>query len=217
MVCLMYPWYCKKMKKSYIFTFVILVVAFAFFMYNRNRATVFTSANVVSSTSPTVTKIIPTATVSTEGWKTCRNEAEEYEFKYPGEWYLFTMQENEINPPRGGTKSNDCEAGWISVSSLDYSDGSYATTSQYFTVYIVPDERRPAIMKGKTTIDSLVPSDVKILREYLVDGERALVKNSSPQYSSSLSFMHKGALFDVNTHTDDPLFETILSTFRFLK
>jgi len=33
--------------------------------------------------------IIPEAKVSTEGWKTCRNEEYGYEFKFPGEWHIY--------------------------------------------------------------------------------------------------------------------------------
>lgn len=41
--------------------------------------------------------IIPVARVSTEGWKTCRNEKYGYEFKYPAEWYLYDSTDFEKN------------------------------------------------------------------------------------------------------------------------
>jgi phosphate/sulfate permease len=36
-----------------------------------------------------IEKIVPQAEVSTESWKTCRNEMYGYEFKYPREWYEY--------------------------------------------------------------------------------------------------------------------------------
>ena len=37
----------------------------------------------------TMEPIVPEAKVSTEGWKTCRNEEYGWEVKYPGEWYVY--------------------------------------------------------------------------------------------------------------------------------
>ena len=89
----------KLNKYVYIVTGVLALglIAFVFLQKDKSatetpsQSETATSTEQVASTTDIfdMEPIIPEAKVSTEGWKTCRNEEYGYEFQFPGEWHIY--------------------------------------------------------------------------------------------------------------------------------
>src|SRR3989339_481017 len=83
------------MEKKYIIPgMVLLVVATAGLVVWQNVA-INPAPQTATSTATTTSffdmePIVPEAKVSTEGWKTCRNEEYGWEVKYPENWYAYS-------------------------------------------------------------------------------------------------------------------------------
>lgn len=189
----------------------------------------------------TPSEIIPQAKVSTEGWKTCRNEEYGYEFKYPGEWYVYNMVDTSA-PDSYNFKYADekCEASIIffGIDVLHSRGGIDSTAKERYDFSIelsnskrtVDDWFNNSVKGVKTRMEPNTPQHPKINRIYLVDGERALLIDNQwypkiAHYQNIIIFYNKNKTWSMHISNNNAgkfpfrtdTIETILSTFKFIQ
>jgi len=177
--------------------------------------------------------IIPEAKVSTEGWKTCRNEEYGYEFKFPGEWHIYGEDAlSEPNPHPISKRvyvreSEECNGAHVMLSTVVPWNGTVATSGDggmHVTLTKMNTHNIP-INQEFYWRDFYSRTDAGlVLQPYLVDEQYSVMRVSGHvrndgsrhwavwllhnEYEISIS----GGFFEAQS----PALETILSTFRFL-
>jgi hypothetical protein len=166
-----------------------------------------------------IEKVIPQAKISTAGWKTCRNEKYRYEFKFPGEWYIYSGQTYGADVPTGDIEVQSCSAEDI-----------------VNEIIVRPKERidekphpRVQVLFVPAGGEAEMTSDEEIFRHimegrrgrpseyYLVGNEWAVFYDDALYHSKFVMLMHKGRLVRIimnNVSLDES--DTILSTFKFI-
>jgi len=88
--------------------------------------------------------LVPEAKVSTEGWKTCRNEEYGYEFQFPAEWHIYGEDARSEPDAMGKTyfmrESEECNGIGLLLSSMSIGDYHNGNVTQVMNVYV---ERQP--------------------------------------------------------------------------
>ena len=222
--------------KKYISAIVILLAlgVSAFLLWQKENSTTTdtrtqnaTTTEQVASTTDIFSQppIIPKAKVSTEGWKTCRNEEYGYEFKFPPEWHIYGADALITPDMQGKTRliyehaSDECN-GMLVILSPDVI-GRYAR-------YIEPARNVGVIRpKSQYAYEDMYNLATKTARQgveqyiMLLDGNHALMRKSENYGRLSWS---------VTSWVDDTVYsatfpqyednveiaETVFSTFRFL-
>jgi hypothetical protein len=180
---------------------------------------------VVTPTPHGVPPSIPQAKVSTEGWKTCRNEEYGYEFKYPAEWYLYNNKESFGTDSPGFYKlAIKCVGELVAVSNKtvkEFHDKNKPEES--FSVRIddyTQSKSAKTLHAGSTSLDeylSRVPDIQKFLiKDGYVDGERAVWIQSTESLMEVLLFHKKKSFWFMMSNRHKDVHEAILSTFRFI-
>lgn len=179
-----------------------------------------------TSTTPNqhavVEKLIPQAKVSTVGWSLCRNEKYGYEFKFPGEWRIYSGQTYGADVPTGDIEVQSCSAEnvveQIIVQPADRNQVPFPRMGVYFVDTSIYDS-------GKLTKEAifrrvLENREGRPYTYYVVGSEEALFFDDTPYLSSPSRFVvlvHKGEEIRIvmdNISTDEV--DSILSTFKFL-
>ncbi len=187
-----------------------------------------------------VETITPQAKISTEGWKTCRNEKYGYEFKYPGEWYEYGYNmTTEIGdaPGRCGLSGARIFERPFSKDEVGQGDG------MEIDIVVVPEvpetetdlNQRADIKKGVKEIQSHFGNSMSDSSLSNVIGEKNFILvieqvQNQPESKKiniySAYSINKGKIYRVYAENgfgevweEFPfdLFETILSTFKFIK
>jgi len=203
-------------------------------------AFVFVSLDTVPDEEPTATStpevatttdifdmepIVPEAKVSTEGWKTCRNEEYGYEFQFPGEWKIYG-EDARIGPDEFGKRyliyeqaSRECNGILVILSPETVGDvPRYIEPSRSIVV------ERPASRFIYEDIESLAKEmarrDVE-QRLAVIDGQKGLVRirenNGIRNWSFVVWFEDSVYRLTVPKHENSvDIAETVFSTFRFL-
>ena len=199
-------------------------------------AFVFVSLDTVPDEEPTATStpevatttdifdmepIIPEAKVSTEGWKTCRNEEYGWEVQYPGEWYVYGEghHSGEEGSTWGGYYANEtpCVGGHVVLAEWEPGTG-FASVSQLDRISITADPQSfSSMVREVGDIRILVRDHLKSLelRAFIVGAtEYAWLEDDSRVIVLGY---HNDNLFEISArprlaHT----LEAMLTTFRFL-
>lgn len=181
-----------------------------------------TSSEVVSIFD--VDPIAPQAKVSTERWKTCRNEEYGYEFQFPGEWYIYG-RDALIKSDAGKTSlvftrtSEECNGVRVVLSPDTIGD---------IPRYIEPARSigvdRPESRYSHEDMRSLTKQATQRGVEqypFLLDGHDALLQIHEDNGKTvwSITSWFGGAVYSMvlpQYEEDIEIAETIFSTFRFL-
>ena len=224
---------------------VVLVIALAMYLVNNNSTPVESTPEEQPMATTTdifdMEPIVPEAKVSTEGWKTCRNEEYGYEFQFPGEWHIYGA-DSYSNPPEGYKRyivreSQECNGPAVLVASYDVTLSAAGN----------PDESSIRVLVRNTTTSQKMnaqgkfinPSNIREVDEYYtrknnekislysIDNINALLRLYSypqdqiPNESWNIDVFIDALRYEINLggRSQDPvrdIHETILSTFRFL-
>lgn len=166
--------------------------------------------------------------LDTNSWRTCRNEIAGYELKYPAQWFVYG--DGSFDLSSGFVKENPCIGLNVAVAPkrLTTIDSWNPDSSpSYFSVHlpaqvIVNDgrERGSIVLEGVTTLegylDRVTPITGKEYKDTVVDRERAVWW--STQGFKEIMVFHDGHLFRIHERNLPlPIFDAIVSTFRFLR
>ena len=208
-------------KKYIIFCVILLVVATAGLTVWQNGAISPVSYTATSTATTTnffdMEPIIPEAKVSTERWKTCRNEEYGWEVKYPAGWFVYSDGR--------GTVEGNCQTRIVQLANWNPNNDTFVETTESVTVRM--GENLFGTARSEiTNVRDLARSydQLRIYGYYIVDNEESawLVVDPAPgslYQTATLKVVmyHNGTAYEINgseKHIDQ--FETILSTFRFL-
>jgi len=226
----------EKKKGILLMAGALAVLVFAYVLYQTSSNTQPEEQPNATSTIPVATTttnifdmepIVPEAKVSTEGWKTCRNEEYGYEFKFPGEWKIYGEDAlSEPNPHPISKRvyvreSEECNGASVFLSAFEPWNGAVATSGDG-GMYV---EVRPSTLnKDKYWRNYLVKVSGRTHQYIELDKNKAVLGVSSwarvdgsrawgvGSYSQQKVFRLYGSFFDEQS----PNIYTILSTFRFL-
>ena len=200
-------------------------------------AFVFVSLDTVPDEEPTATStpevatttdifdmepIVPEAKVSTEGWKTCRNEEYGYEFKFPGEWKIYGEDARSEPNPHPISKrvyvreSEECNGASVGLSPTTLDSSGNFEVRVGIEVY-TPDRQYPF-----ADLHSLAEQKSRA-KQYsmLLDKHDALLQlyvglYETHWYVTSWRNENVYRLAGENFEDNEPTVITVLSTFRFL-
>jgi hypothetical protein len=196
---------------------------------------------VVATTSADMTAVAPQVKVSTEGWKTCRNEEYGYEFKYPAEWYQYSRDGRQHL--RFSEVAKKCDKTDITLSNAPLHDpNTDENTAEiyYFSVRKNTDLKsldewlesaKNFQDEENLHIDQKSRQVSRVLQSYLIDGQKAVFRREfyltgvvNPN-SGQIILMSKDTKLRIIMTNYPPskdfsllndTFETILSTFKFI-
>ena len=199
-----------------VLAFLVIVVGMVWYMAQNNTELSPTEQPTATTTTDIfdMEPIVPEAKVSTEGWKTCRNEEYGWEVMYPGDWYVYsgTWQYKTEDVPLG-----DCQAGVVELSNQE--PGEWVDLDKRVGVTIRSDQESFGTYRsGYANVRDLVRSytELTVKGFYLKDGEE--FGWSLGTQSSRINTYHKGNRFEIiGLYGQNDLLETILSTFHFLE
>jgi len=200
---------------------------------------VFVSLDTVPDEEPTATStpevatttdifdmepIVPEAKVSTEGWKTCRNEEYGWEIKYPGEWYVYGEGSMSTVTP-AYVRTTPCEGASVLMSSRKHKDGASRETTDAVRgsvrVTMYTDETAGVHKASRTTIEELAEMyEQRTLLNVVLLGDNKERALSSVLGDGNLyhELYHDNHWYNVGVdpNLDHSYVDAILSTFRFL-
>ena len=197
-----------------------------------------TTTEPVATTTDTfdMEPIVPEAKVSTEGWKTCRNEEYGYEFKFPAEWHIYgedALSEPDLLGKRAYVReSEECSGLHVVVASYDVTL-SYGSEPSAPSVSVhvrdIVAEREKWNKNYSLTLEELydAPSKNKpAYALYTLEGEKALfhidrfpqaqIPNEEWNFDTYIDrWRYRITLGGESVDSVRDNHETILSTFRF--
>lgn len=223
----------KTILVAIVLVAVVLVVAYVGFRGTADD----TPTNVPAATTTTrvatttdifdMEPIIPEAKVSTEGWKTCRNEEYGYEFKFPGEWKIYgedaLSEPNALGKRAFVRESEECNGASVFLSAFEPWSGALGTADdgdfhvnvrlnessakEYLHDFIATHDEKKSVMEH-IAVDSYASMLQVDTNQSLYNGRswrvRTILNNKEYWLSGSFYIEQQNTI------------ETILSTFRFL-
>ena len=185
--------------------------------------------------------IVPEAKVSTEGWKTCRNEEYGYEFKFPAEWKIYG-EDALSNPDPSGKRyfvreSEECNGSQTVVTLDDVTKGYGTNPTQPGISVVVRDtsvgakENANGIMIKPENMQELAEvfarSAENQITSYSIDGARSFLRvfqyprDRIPYEVWNIDVFVGTLRYEIKLHgrSNDSIrdtLETTLSTFRFI-
>ena len=175
--------------------------------------------------------IIPEAKVSTEGWKTCRNEEYGWEISYPGDWYVYGEGHHSgvEGSTWGGYYANETPCVGGDVILAEWEPGtpfSTITTGQMQkSVSIQAGEELFGTHRAHITdVYELAYSYLQreVYGFYVIAGEHALLSDTSIKQRESatgwtIEMYHNTMQYTISSGAVDiDILETMLTTFHFL-
>ena len=218
----------EKKQLILVLALVLFLVITGFVVW-QNRAINPTPQTATSTATTTsffdMEPIVPEAKVSTEGWKTCRNEEYGYEFKFPAEWHIYGEDAyNDAPKPSFIRESNGCNGLAVLLSEMtieNYRDGDVINKhhigvgvrllgenedSQYLNDFATSQKKQSDIQKIQIDEQDSVLQVNDYVPLYGGRGWRAVAINNNMIYTIN------GGYYDEDIIT----IYTILSTFHFL-
>jgi hypothetical protein len=207
------------MNKSYIFVLALVLVGTGLLVYARTAKVPTPTQTTASSTPLIVEKITPTAKISTEGWKTCRNEKRGYEFQYPKEWYSYVYDNGTRLVQNGLCNGINVSVTAVPnfISGTGYSQETYTNGIEFGVGDSVGQRNLLDIVHDKAIQEKFGTNPFS-------DGKMILVQDKLWKF---VYVLHDGVLFHISALVvdgeattgifPDDLLETMLSTFKFLK
>jgi len=219
-------------KKYIILGIVLLVVVATTGLVVWQKTTTSIPQQTATSTATTTSffdmePIVPEAKVSTEGWKTCRNDEYGWEVKYPEGWHVY-----------GEGSDDGVWEGRYVVETECIGDGVFISDqSPHEKNYQIFDENTPEgsiqIRRHTGTSQGVVRSKINTIEElaelYADAGQfigfyilntgttKALWSTFAPN-KYNFHMFNNGQLYEITTsdRLSEKYLSTILSTFRFL-
>lgn len=174
------------------------------------------ATSTATTTNPfSMEPIVPQARVSTEGWKTCRNEEYGWEVKYPGEWYVYGEGNDNGQPEAKFQVETKCAG--VNVSINNTSPG-HAPTLDYRGVTINADQKALGSAFGNiTNVRNLAQAyfgrTLKTI--FVINGDEYAQLDSGN--TALIVVFHRGQYFEISGPVNaSNVLESILSTFHFL-
>ncbi len=206
--------------------FIILGVTGWYFFPPQSSVPVEVVIDTTSTTTDpfALEPIVPQARVSTEGWKTCRNEEYGWEVQYPAEWYVYGeghdngIWEGRFEVETPCTGQHITLANFGPPNSPDY-EKRFSDTEQEGLNIISVNKLFPEVRSEYTNVRDLARSfDMFTLKTiYSIDGYEMV----TVQHENQVRNFIFGPTYQMEIISDYPisnilLFETILSTFHFI-
>jgi len=167
--------------------------------------------------------IVPEAKVSTEGWKTCRNEEYGYEFKFPAEWHIYGEDAySDDAKPQIVQSSKRCHGMRVGFSTTQ-AEGYPININIIVGIGVDVVESAPPIFIREYAAEQQRKS-LSTLRPMVLGGYLGILQVNSyvPLYGGRgwrLLVVRDGYSYSISGGNYDDqfsVFETILSTFHFL-
>lgn len=219
---------------------VILLCAVVFVIATATKAPgdnpTATSTEQVATTTDifTMEPIVPEAKVSTEGWKTCRNEEYGWEVKYPGDWYVYGEGHAKVSPPidwdneDGGeieagvwgsvyAYETPCVGGDVRIASWTPGTG-YAETLRNGMSFSVRADQEMFGTAGAAyrNVYDIATASPETARFFFTSNDHEFLWRVTGDVVDIWAF-HNGNRYEIlGSERDADLLETILTTFHFL-
>jgi hypothetical protein len=207
---------------------VVLLGALVFVLVQ--SPSISTDDTNATSTATTTTDIfdmepiIPEAKVSTEGWKTCRNEEYGWEIKYPGEWYVYGEGAYSEHTPIL-VRTTPCRGGGVLLSNFNYVDNKRESVQGVpqgsIRVRQYTAETGGVVKMSTHSIEEMVqhyaPGSLMGVVS-LNDGKtKALLSTHAPGKYQYLMYVY-GHWYEISTsdNLEEDYRNTILATLRFI-
>ena len=167
--------------------------------------------------------IIPEAKVSTEGWKTCRNEEYGYEFKFPGEWKIYGEDARSEPDAMGKTyfvrESEECNGEYVLFSTTQL-EGYPRNMESIMTVNVYKPGTHFAFA-DLHTLTTEKSHEARQKRFVLSDNESLLQAYNEGEeedwYITSWAQGNVYRIHGVQNVEQNTTITTLLSTFHFLE
>jgi hypothetical protein len=233
------------MKKENIALVIFLAFIFGAGVYFYTLPTVsqdITGTNPVvqevrkgATTPHDVTTVAPQVKVSTEGWKTCRNEEYGYEFNYPAEWNIYNEKESYPDPkklegiqdpgaPVYVQPGKNCVGGIITMSNGPLHEELQKSTppnnGEIVATIEVPNGKNVTISKTTVSVteqnNSVGNNTERTTKKYLITPPHGInYINNSSDTNRVVNISIRYSLWG-SAPMSAEVFETILSTFKFI-
>ncbi len=229
------------MKKIHIIIAIIVLTlgVLAFVLWQKDNILSDIVSQTATTTEPVATStdifdmepIIPEAKVSTEGWKTCRNEEYGWEVKYPEEWYVYGDGHHSgvEGSTWGGyyTNETECVGGRVVLAEWEpgTSFSTLTTGEMRKSLSINTDQENFGTYPAHITdVHELAKSYPKLDLHgiYAVDGEEVVIfetsiDNRDGAIGWTANMYHDTRLYELSSGAVDiNVLETMLTTFQFL-
>ena len=167
----------------------------------------------------TMEAIVPEAKVSTEGWKTCRNEEYGWDLQYPEGWYVYGEGSHGDGIYTEYTHETPCVGDNMVIAEWEPGTDRFTTSGRKSIRINANQESFGTHYSEYTNVRDLAQSftSTKLVpkRFYIVNGDEVMWAETGS--GVTLNVYHDSKRFEVTGDSKwRELLETILSTFRFL-
>ncbi|KKS39348.1 MAG: hypothetical protein UU98_C0002G0064 [Parcubacteria group bacterium GW2011_GWD2_42_14] len=213
----------QHLAPVFLFILVLLLSARAFIFEKDVQAP--TTEPVQTNTATTTENLfdmeplVPEAKVSTEGWKTCRNEEYGWEVKYPAEWFVYGEGSHGDGIYTEYTYETPCVGDNVVIAEWKPDTDRFTTSGRRSIRINANQESFGTYYSEYTNVRDLAQSFTKTklvpVRFYIVNGNEAMWAET--ENGITLNVYHDSKRFEVTGDSKwRELLETILTTLRFL-